>query len=94
MSDKFKRDSIERRMCAVSEDVLFWAFRYALGRMTVSVSDLSEAIMMNVSNITKQTAAIMIKEIDESNERGGLGMDIDKERWLEVRELLQKKVGK
>lgn len=93
MSTPIKRPTFERRMCAVSEDVLFWAFRYTLGRKTYAVSQVTESITMNVSNITKQTAQKMIEEIEERDAVGGLGMDMDAEEWRKVRDLLQKKVG-
>lgn len=88
-----KNPSTEMRMCAVSEDVLFWAFRYTLGRMTYSVKDVTDTIIMNISNLTMSTARQMLKEIEQAAVRDGLGMDMDKEEWFKVRELLHKKIN-
>jgi hypothetical protein len=88
-----KEKSIEIRMCAVSEDVLFWAFRYTLGRMTYSVQDVTTAITMNIGNLTTKTARQMLKEIDEKYAVNALGMEMDKAEWLKVRDLLNKKVN-
>lgn len=93
MSDKIKHPTLERRMCAVSEDVLFWAFRYALGRQTGSVADVVDAIIMNVSNITHKTALQMIQEIEDANTMDEIGMDIDRDEWMKAQTILKKKVG-
>lgn len=89
-----KGASTEQRMCAVSEDVLFWAFRYTLGRMTYSVQDVTTAITMNIANLTDKTARQMLKELHEAWGNNALGMEMDKEEWLKVINLLEKKVSK
>lgn len=81
------------RMCAVSEDVLFWAFRYTLGRMTYAVKDVTTALTMNISNISIKTCRQIIDEIYKAEDDGTLGMDMDRAAWLQVRDILEKKAG-
>lgn len=80
------------KMCAVSEDVLFWAFRYTLGRQTYSVKDVTDAITMNISNLSIKTSRQILQEIDEAWGNNALGMDMDKENWLKVKDLLEAKL--
>ena len=80
-------------MCAVSEDVLFFAFRYALGRRTPAVAEVAETIKMNISNISVASCRQMIKEINEEKAATRLGMEIDAQEWMALCELRGKKVN-
>lgn len=79
----------EERMCAVSEDTLFYAFRYALGRKTYAVPQVAEEIRMNVGNITRSVAETMVNELDAANAIKPL-----EDCWLQVKTLMEKKIGK
>lgn len=50
----------------LSEDILFWAFRYTLGRMTYSVHDVAPVIARKAAEISPKTRALMVKEISEA----------------------------
>ena len=65
------------------------AFRYALGRMTYVAPTVAGMIKDNIDYLTGNTINLMIKEIEDGDARGGLGMDVDKEIWLRLKEELQ-----
>lgn len=67
-----------------SEDILFWAFRYALGRMTYCVADVAEALIINAPHIQRRNRDQIIREINEAIMRNQAGMDMDVQRWREV----------
>lgn len=73
-----------------NEDVLFFAFRYALGRRTAAVSIVADALIGNVHALKLETRSQIIEEIQEQDVRyGGLGDDCDKEQWGLVRKALR-----
>lgn len=76
-------------MVAVEDDVLFCAFRYALGRRTYVVGKICEAIRLNASSIQSNLRSQMIREISEAVDTKQAGDDIDVQRWLECRRVLQ-----
>lgn len=65
------------------------AFRYALGRMTYVAPTVAGMIRDNIDYLTENTINLMIKEIENGEVRGGLGMDVDKEIWLGLKAELQ-----
>lgn len=65
------------------------AFRYALGRMTYVAPTVAGMIKDNIDYLTGNTINLMIKEIEDGDARGGLGMDVDKEIWLRLKAELQ-----
>lgn len=69
------------------------AFRYALGRMTNVVPTVAGMIRENIDYLTGDIINLMIREIEDEEDRGGLGMDIDREIWLRIRSELELKVS-
>lgn len=65
------------------------AFRYALGRMTYVAPTVAGMIKDNIDYLTGNTINLMIKEIEDGDARGVLGMDVDKEIWLRLKAELQ-----
>lgn len=68
----------------LSEDILFWAFRYTLGRMTYSVHDVAPVIARKAAEISPKTRALMVKEISEAIEKGHAGMECDVDAWTKA----------
>lgn len=68
----------------LSEDIMFWAFRYTLGRATYSVYDVTTTIIQKAAEISPKTRALMVKEITEAigNERAG--WDCDVQAWTKA----------
>jgi hypothetical protein len=65
----------------VERDILFYAFRYSLGRMTFAPIIVMENIKANIDNISTDDIKVYIKEIKE-RENFGYGMECDKRDWL------------
>lgn len=68
----------------LSEDILFCAFRYALGRMTHAVSTVAEEIILHAPKIHRNTRDMMAKEIREALAKNQAGMDMDRKQWEAV----------
>jgi len=68
----------------VREEILFYAFRYALGRMTYAVGDVSDCLIENWDRLSKNMKMHIIDEIKEAVRKGEAGMDMDKTRWNAV----------
>ena len=64
----------------VTEDQLFWMFRYCLSRKTYASSDGADAIVMNWKLLSKKTKAMIVKEITEAMYSNGC----DQETWRKV----------
>lgn len=62
-----------------SKDVLIYAFRYSLGRMTYAPVTVCETIKSNIKNLSKYDLNLLI---DEINNCQNYGMDFDKSYWL------------
>lgn len=72
----------------MNDDILFFAFRYVLGRMSYSVKIVTDEILHSAEHIRPKLRKVMMKEIDEAYRENRLGMDMDAERWHRVRKKL------
>ena len=70
----------------VDREILFYAFRYALGRMTYSPTAVIDNIKANIDLISTNDIKAYIKEIDECDH---YGMEVDERNWLEFRAYLE-----
>lgn len=71
--------------------VLNCAVRYCIGRMTYMPGLVTDWIMQHCHGLlTEKTLFVMKRDIDEANERDGLGMDCDVETLLKFRDWLEK----
>ena len=59
----------------------FYAFRYALGRMTYSVGDVADILRRNIKKIDPYNRELMIKEINNAINDGHAGMACDIAEW-------------
>ncbi len=67
------------------EAIMFWAFRYALGRHTYAVSDVSDYLIRNKSDIGGATRAMICREIKEHFDKyGDTEWDCDRDSWFSV----------
>ena len=71
----------------LDEEILFYAFRYALGRMTYAVGTVSDCIIRNWDNLSEHKQTLIQKEINEAIERDNYGMDMDKVSWKRILQL-------
>jgi D-mannonate dehydratase len=70
----------------VSGEILFYAFRYALGRMTYAPTSVMDNIKANIKDISTADIEKYIKEIKECKE---YGMEIDRQNWLSFLDYLK-----
>lgn len=68
----------------LSEDILFMAFRYALGRQTYVVSDVVQTITENWSFLSKKIKHLIHKEIKIAISDKNIGMEMDFKEWSKV----------
>ena len=65
----------------LSEDILFSAFRYALGRMTYVVDEVADTIKEHAAEINPKYRAMMIREIEQAILKDAAGMEMDRRTW-------------
>lgn len=75
-------------IAVVSETTLLCAFDYAIGRMTYVVSEVAQDIIDAAPKLSDKAKAYMLKEINRRDEINALGMKMDRDWWLKVREAL------
>ncbi len=68
----------------VSEDMVMYAFRYALGRKTYAVGTVSKYLIENWHRFRQFTREQIVKEIEEAIEKGEAGMKMDIQSWKAV----------
>lgn len=64
-------------------------FRYALGRRTYVVTHVADWLIANRDKLGQRNKDLIVREIDEQDQRWGLGDDCDRRDWLRVREAMQ-----
>ena len=76
----------------VSENMMMWAFRYALGRMTGAVDDVCMHLKNNWKDLEPFTQNQIQDEIRTAIERGQAGHQCDVENWEEILKLQVNKI--
>lgn len=72
----------------MDNEILIYAFRYALGRSTYATGTVQRAINENWNSMESHERQLIQREILEAKERDGLGMkEIDAPGWLAILEL-------
>ena len=71
-------------MFEVNEDMIMYAFRYSLGRMTYAVATVSDYLIDNWHRLKPHTREQIIEEIREAIKRDSAGMDCDINRWKSI----------
>ena len=71
-------------MFKVNEDMVVYAFRYALGRMTYSVGIVSDYLVENWHRFKPTTRENIISEIMKAIDKGEAGMQMDIDSWKRV----------
>jgi hypothetical protein len=80
--------------CQVEDGVLVSALRYAIGRRTYVVSETCSQIYRNIPLIRTKLLEVMIRDIDEHEKAGHMGMNFDRAEWLNLRSQLHDEVVK
>jgi len=63
------------------ENIIFYAFRYCLGRKTYVVSDMVEFLQENWNELSQKTKMMIQGEIKTAIKEDNFGMEIDKKEW-------------
>jgi len=71
-----------------NDSIAMCAFRYVLGRRTYQVPFVVEWLIESQSKLNSDTRAQIVKEIDVADERGEIGMDMDRAEWMKCRTAL------
>jgi DNA-binding GntR family transcriptional regulator len=82
-----KKKEVKETLLLDEEIVLACAFRYALGRMTYVVSSVCNELIKKQHLLGENFKYRTVKEIDEAAQNDALGMEMDKEYWMKVRNL-------
>lgn len=70
-------------------DLLFWSFRYALGRRTAAVTQVANRLIKYKRFLNDNDRTLILKEISESIESDRAGDDCDVVEWKRVRSELE-----
>lgn len=62
-------------------EMLNWAVRYALGRMTYAVNDTVSYVMPLIPKLDRKTLSVMQRDIETAP---SYGHDIDKDDWMRL----------
>ena len=63
------------------ETLLFYSFRYAIGRMTYVVGDICDLLIKHKDKLSKMKKELIIKDILTALHRDMAGMEWDREQW-------------
>lgn len=75
----------------VDSSVLFFAFRYSLGRKSYAPQIVIDNIKGNIDDIKTEEISSYIKEISECED---YGMDMDEDEWFAFKEYLEREFNK
>ena len=82
-------------------DLVFWSFRYMLGRQSYAVSDFAERLALSWDTLDKRIQRLIQKELNEAFEKDdedralkrdykSLGDDCDRRSWQKVKDAYEK----
>ena len=70
------------RTMGIHEDIMFWAFRYALKRHTYAVSQVASYLILHKDELSHATRSLIRKEIaDHHRIYGRDGWQCDQDEW-------------
>lgn len=78
----------------VDREILFYAFRYALGRSSIAPSNVADTVKKNIDELNTGTIRAFIKEIQECDDHDGFGMEMDRWLWWDLRSFLREELDK
>jgi hypothetical protein len=73
-------------------ELLFWSYRYAMGRQTYVPSLVADLLIKYKHELTFENRNKIALEIDRRIKRGEAGDNCDIKNWLKVRKELLKEV--
>lgn len=88
----FKYEQQFEQTISVTPDILFFAFRYALGRRTFAPSIVAKEIKHNIKILPTGDLKNIANEIMEAWAVGGLGDECDIRTWTDLHDLIEKEL--
>lgn len=85
----FKYEQQFEQTISVTPDILFFAFRYALGRRTFAPSIVSRQIKQNIKVLSTSDLNNMFMEIMDAWAVGGLGDECDIRTWVNLQDTIE-----
>jgi len=77
------------------EDILIYAERYAIGRMTYAPHDVCEIINTRLYDLSDNTLKVIRDDIERETERGNLGSPtIDAPLWIQTHANITEEISK
>lgn len=67
-----------------AEEILHCAFRYALGRSTYVTCTMADAIIHAWPSLSARMRNVILREIQDADDRNQIGMDMDRRQWMRV----------
>lgn len=64
------------------------AVRYALGRRTYIVHDVTETLTAHRADLDVRSRQAIVRDIDDAEARGALGDEVDAKAWRALRDAL------
>ena len=71
------------------QQLIIYAERYAIGRMTYVPSEVNQIIRKYLPRISSSALGVLIQDIELEADRDMLGMDFDKKTWLALLDTLR-----
>lgn len=84
-----EKEQIQNNLIPVTEDIVFYAFRYCLGRQTYCVSDCVKNLKSIWNKLSEQTRKLICKEINIFLDDDVLS-SIDAPYWISILEIESK----
>lgn len=85
MMPQYPSDDIVSLSKTDFEEILIYAERYAIGRMTYAPHTVCEIINNHLDDLTKNTLVVMKRDIETNREKDNLGSpNIDEPVWIET----------
>lgn len=75
------------------ESLCVCSVRYALGRRTYVVYEISEIIKKNLNDISDESLKVILKDIEDHQNSNKLGDDSDANDWLYLKSLILNRVS-
>jgi len=67
-----------------TESMIFYAFRYCLGRMTYAVGTCVDYILNHWDELSVKTKTRIVQEIETALRDHTAGMDMDRDQWQRI----------
>lgn len=82
-----------RHLTKDEQTIAFFAFRYALGRMTYAPGLVNDYILAHLDSFDEASRRSMIEEIDDHERQWGLGMECDQKTWAGFKDRLKQSLS-